>query len=351
MTLDLAVASHARDVDVSFALDTNESLAIVGPNASGKSSVLLAIAGLLKVDSGHVSLNGKTVFSSRNGQPSVNVPVHKRGVSMLVQRPFLFPHMSVRANVEFGPRSIGLGRAESRNRATYWLERVGVAHLADRHSHQLSGGQSQRVALARALAVEPKLLLLDEPMAALDAEAIPAMRVLLAEVAKERPTVLVTHDVLDAISLSTQTIVIEGGRVSDSGPTQRVLLQPRTSFGARLGGLNVLRGTAQGDDCVVLADGQRVFGQANSPLALGQKAIAVFSPSSLIISRDQVETSARNSFHVTIDAIDQRDGRCRISAGELLIDITLGSLVEMGLAQGQQIHVMVKAMEVALHPS
>lgn len=351
MTLEITMTVKERNVDVTFSLGSNESLSIVGPNASGKSTSLLGISGLLLPDTGEITIDGTTVFSRGVGRPAVNVPVHKRGVAMLVQRPFLFPHMSVQSNVEFGPRSIGLGRKEARSRAHHWLERVGVSHLADRHSTDLSGGQSQRVALARALAVEPKLLLLDEPMAALDAEAIPAMRVLLSQVAKERPTILVTHDLLDAISLSTRTIVIENGHISDSGPTERVLLRPRTSFGARLGGLNVLRGTVESVDCIMLENGQKIYGEARSELDVGQPAIAVFSPSSITVAKSEIETSARNAFVVEIDAVDQRDGRCRLSADGLMIDITLASFVEMGLAPGQKIHLTVKAMEVALHPA
>lgn len=351
MSIDIAISSLERNLDVSFSMDAHESLAIVGPNASGKSSVLLGLSGLLTPDSGRISLSGKTVYSSGADVKPANVPVHKRGVSMLVQRPLLFPHMNVRQNVEFGPRSMGLGRTEARSRAMQWLERADIAHLSERRSSELSGGQSQRVALARALAVEPKLLLLDEPMAALDAEAVPAMRMLLAQVVKERPTVLVTHDLLDAISLSTRTLVIEDGRVTDDGPTERVLLQPRTSFGARLGGLNVVRGIVETADCVVLPDGHRIYGQAQTDLTVGNGAIAVFNPGSVVLSRSEVQASARNSFVARVDAVDQREGRCRVSAGGFLADITLSALVELGLQPGETVHLVIKAMEVNLHPA
>ena len=351
MSLEISMIVHERKVDVAFHVAPKECLAIVGPNASGKSSVLLGIAGLLNVDEGLIALGGRTLFASGRAIKPVNVPVHKRQISMLAQRPLLFPHLSVRHNVEFGPRSLGVPRTEVRKRAMGWLERVDMAHLADRRASELSGGQSQRVALARALAVEPELLLLDEPMAALDAEAVPAMRSLLAEVSQERTTVLVTHDLLDAISLSARAIVIEEGRVTDEGLTERVLLQPRTSFGARLGGLNVLRGLAEGPDCVVTADGQKVYGTPQSALLAGQRAIAVFNPSSVIVTRSEIETSARNTFSARIDAIDQRDGRCRVSAGGFVVDVTVSALVELRLAPGQTIHLMVKAMEVALHPA
>lgn len=351
MSLNVDIKSTERKLDAAFHLDSNESLAIVGPNASGKSSVLLGIAGLLAPDYGVITLDGKTVFAAGAGMRSVNVPVHKRGLAMLVQRPLLFPHMSVRHNVEFGPRSLGLGRAEAKVRAMHWLERVEIAHLADRRSIDLSGGQAQRVALARALAVEPTLLLLDEPMAALDAEAVPAMRSLLAEVAQERSTILVTHDLLDAISMSTRALVVENGRVSDEGPTERVLLQPRTSFGARLGGLNVIRGVGDGRDCLAMPDGRRVYGAAQSELEVGKPAIAVFNPRSVVVTRTHVETSARNSFLAKIDSISERDGRCRLSAGGFLVDITVGALVGLNLSQGQSVYLMVKAMEVSLYPA
>ena len=173
----------------------------------------------------------------------VDVAPHRRRIALLAQEPLLFPHLSVLDNVAFGPRSAGAGRSESRGRAREWLEEVGIGDLADRRPAQLSGGQAQRAAVARALAAEPDLLLLDEPMAALDVAVTPALRQTLRRVLAERTCVVVTHDVLDALLLADRVLVLEGGRVVEQGPTREVLTRPRSAFAARLAGLNLVVGT------------------------------------------------------------------------------------------------------------
>ena len=197
-------------LDVAITVDPGDVLAVLGPNGSGKSTLLDVLAGLLRPDAGHVRVGGRTLTDS-----GVHVPPHRRGVGLLAQQPLLFPHLTALANVAFGPRAQGMSRRAATARARELLDAVDVAGLADRRPAQLSGGQQQRVALARALAAGPDLLLLDEPLAALDVDTMPAMRALLRRTIRDsgRTAVLVTHAALDALVLADRVIVLsDGGR-------------------------------------------------------------------------------------------------------------------------------------------
>jgi len=230
MSLDVRAVVEPGRLDVSFTLGEGETLAVLGPNGAGKSTLLDVLSGLVRPDSGHVRLDGTTLVSMAGGERDSWVAPHARGVALLAQEALLFPHLSVRDNVAFGPRSAGVDRAEARRIAERWLRRVDATGLADQRPRRLSGGQAQRVAVARALATEPRLLLLDEPFGALDAGVAPAMRRLLAEVLAERAVVIVTHDPLDALALADRVIVLDEGRIVEEGPTREVLLNPRTEF-------------------------------------------------------------------------------------------------------------------------
>lgn len=230
MSLDVRAVVEPGRLDVSFTLGEGETLAVLGPNGAGKSTLLDVLSGLVRPDSGHVRLDGATLVSTGGEERDRWVAPHARGVALLAQEALLFPHLSVRDNVAFGPRSAGADRAEARRIAERWLRRVDATGLADQRPRRLSGGQAQRVAVARALATEPRLLLLDEPFGALDAGVAPAMRRLLAEVLAERAVVIVTHDPLDALALADRVIVLDEGRIVEEGPTREVLLNPRTEF-------------------------------------------------------------------------------------------------------------------------
>jgi ABC-type sulfate/molybdate transport systems ATPase subunit len=230
VSLDVHAVVEPGRLDVRFSVAAGETLAVLGPNGAGKSTLLDVLAGLLRPDSGHVLLEGMTLVSAGGGERDIFTAPHARGVGLLAQEALLFPHLSVRDNVAFGPRSAGRSTLEAREIADRWLDRVDATGLADRRPRRLSGGQAQRVAVARALATEPRLLLLDEPFGALDAGVAPAMRRLLAEVLGGRTVVLVTHDPLDALALADRVIVLDGGRIVEEGPTREVLLNPRTEF-------------------------------------------------------------------------------------------------------------------------
>ncbi|WP_219995722.1 ATP-binding cassette domain-containing protein [Schumannella sp. 10F1B-5-1] len=227
------VASRgAFTVDARLTAPGGTTLALLGANGVGKSTLLQAIAGILPLDAGRVAVGDRTLADAATGRET---PIAERRVGVVFQDYLLFPHLTVLDNVAFGPRSRGLGRREARARARDWLDRVGLAEAADRHPDQVSGGQAQRVAVARALASEPDLLLLDEPLAALDAETRVDMRDELAgHLARfAGPAIVITHSRADAVALAADAVVLDGGRVSQAGSLAEVLDAPMSGFARR----------------------------------------------------------------------------------------------------------------------
>ncbi|MCB0896312.1 MAG: ATP-binding cassette domain-containing protein [Nocardioidaceae bacterium] len=343
-TLSVEAVVDDRDVDVAIEVAPGETLAVLGPNGAGKSTLLAVVAGLLRPDRGHVRLDGRELTG-----PGRFVPPHDRQVALLAQDPLLFPHLSVLDNVAFGPRSRGGGRRDARAAALRWLDEVDAATLADRRPGQLSGGQAQRVALARALAAEPDLLLLDEPMAALDVAVLPSLRQTVRRVLAERTVVLVTHDVLDALLLADRVAVLDGGRIAESGPTAEVLERPRSAFAARIAGLNLVAGRWQ-DGSVAGADGIAVTGLASGPVpTAGEAAVAVFRPAAVSVFRAAPGGSPRNSLPVVVTELEPRGDQVRVRAGHLAADITVRAAVDLDLAPGTPAVFSVKASEVTVY--
>lgn len=233
--LEVDVTVGARGVDATFAVPAGATLALLGPNGTGKSTVAAAVAGLVRPDTGRIAVAGRAVFDGATW-----VPAHRRRVALLGQTARLFPHLRVRANVAFASRSAGADRRAAGAAADHWLAAVGADHLADRRPDELSGGQAQRVALARALAAEPEVLLLDEPLSALDVAARAEVRTLLRALLEDRTCVLVTHDAADVVALADEAAVLEDGRISDHRGAADLLLSPATAFAARLAGMNLL---------------------------------------------------------------------------------------------------------------
>ncbi|WP_395656821.1 sulfate/molybdate ABC transporter ATP-binding protein [Nocardioides sp.] len=344
MSLEVETVVGDRGLDVALEVADGETLALLGPNGAGKSSVLAVLAGLLRPDSGRVVLDGRELTG-----PGTMVPPHDRQVALLAQEPLLFPHLDVRANVGFGPRSRGAGRRTARDTAERWLAEVDVADLADRRPGQLSGGQAQRVAVARALAADPRLLLLDEPMAALDVGVLPALRQTLRRVLADRTVVLVTHDVLDALLLADRVVVLEDGRIAESGPTADVLERPHSAFAARIAGLNLVAGRWR-DGAVVGQDGVAVTGLPAGPVpASGEAAVAVFRPGAVAVFRAAPGGSPRNSLPVVVTELEPRGDQVRVRAGHLAADITVRSAADLDLAPGTPAVFSVKASEVTVY--
>ncbi len=350
MSLQYDAAVVARSVDLAFEVARGETLALLGPNGAGKSTVLDVVAGLLRPDSGHVTLDGRRLTLHDGRRHRVDVPPHDRGVSLLAQEPLLFPHLSVLDNVAFGPRSRPGGRrAGATEVAAHWLREVGLEELADRRPAQLSGGQAQRAAVARALAADPRLLLLDEPMAALDVAVTPALRQTLRRVLAERTVVLVTHDALDALLLADRVLVIEDGTVVEQGPCSEVLTRPRSRFAAQLAGLNMVVGTWR-DGYVVTTSGMRLAGTVHGvPPAEGDAAVAVFPPRAVSVFLQAPGGSPRNALDVTITHLEPHGGQVRVRSEELSADVTPQAAAELDLAPGSLACFAIKATEIDVY--
>ena len=251
-----------RGLDIEFSIAAGEVLAVLGPNGSGKSTTMHVIAGLVRPDTGLVRLGDRVLTDTAAG---VFVPTYARRVGLLLQGALLFPHLNVAANVAFAPRSghSKRPRREARATAAHWLAQVDAGDLADRMPRQLSGGQAQRVALARALAADPDVLLLDEPLAGLDVSTASAMRKLLRDKLSRdgRSAVLITHDLLDVLTLADRVLILESGKIVETGSAASVLAAPRSRFGARFAGVNLVSGTAGPRRCAQHGVGRRVAWQ------------------------------------------------------------------------------------------
>ena len=344
-----------RGVDFDVALEDGEVLAVLGPNGVGKSTLLQLIAGLLRPDRGRIELGGTVVTDTGTG---TFVPAHARGVAMLSQQAMLFPHMTAADNVAYAPRCQGQSRAAARATAQGWLAAVDATALADRKPAQLSGGQAQRVAVARALAAEPRVLLLDEPMAALDVTAAPALRRLLREILRDngRTAIIVTHDLLDALAVADKVIVIEDGHVVESGPVRRVLSAPRSDFAARIAGINLVPGVVSGPGVIRTSWGTDIGGLGD--LDPGVAAIALFRPAAVAVHLQPPHASPRNVLAVTIAELDIHGTTVRIRGVDqpdggtgLAADVTAAAAADLDLEPGRTVYFVVKAQEVQLHPA
>ncbi|MDP9886915.1 sulfate/molybdate ABC transporter ATP-binding protein [Pseudarthrobacter enclensis] len=356
MTLSFHAAVAARGFDVSLTVRPGETVAVMGPNGAGKSTLLSGVAGLLSPDGGRAELNGRTLFDLDGGKRTWTPP-HARGTALLAQEPLLFPHLSAVDNVAFGLRSAGVPKREAKQQALRWLSEVEAEDLALRRPAELSGGQAQRVAVARALAADPALLLLDEPLAALDIHSAPLLRRLFKRVLAGRQAIIVTHDVLDALILADRVVILENGRIAEEGPTREVLERPRSSFAAGLAGLNFVPGTLQGAG-VRTEEGLQIAGHGEDPggsrdsarlCTPGGPGVAVFPPSAVSVFLDDAHGSPRNSFAVTITDLEPHGDQVRVRAGSLAADITPAASADLGLVPGMTVHFVVKAAAVAVY--
>jgi molybdate transport system ATP-binding protein len=322
-------------LDLPLEVAPGEVVALLGPNGAGKTTALRALAGLLQLTAGHITLDGAAIHT---------MPAEHRPIGMVFQDYLLFPHLSAVDNVAFGPRCQGAPKAQARRTAAAWLERVGLAEQAGFRPRQLSGGQAQRVALARALAVEPRLLLLDEPLAALDAHTRLEIRSRLRHHLAEfgGATVLVTHDPLDAMVLADRLVVIEDGSIVQQGTPSDVARRPRTDYVARLVGLNLYRGTAEGRRVRV---GETVFTVAEPVTG---PAFVAFSPAAVALYRTRPDGTPRNLWQAKIEGIERHGDNVRIHLqGPLAAsaDITPAAVADLSLTPGAQIWASVKATE------
>lgn len=347
MTLSAAIDARigALHLEVSLEVDDGEVVAVLGPNGAGKTSLLRSLLGLVALDAGHVRV-GDTVYD--DVALRTWVPTERRSIGMVFQDYLLFEHLSVLENVAFGLRATGRRRVAARRRAMEWLERVELDEFASVLPVDLSGGQRQRVALVRALAADPKVLLLDEPFAALDASSRSEIRGELRRFLDgfAGPTILVTHDLLDAHALASRAMVIESGRVTQQGTLSELRDQPRSTYCAALFGVNLLPGIASGHS-IELADGFIITSAESAHGAV----FATVRPNAIALHASRPSGSARNAARVTVDHIDRRFDVARLRVcGELdlVVEVTIASVEAMDLAEGSSLWASFKATDVAV---
>jgi len=336
------------DLEVELAVGTGELVVLLGPNGAGKTTLLRALAGLVPLDRGRVTLDGAVLEDTAAG---AWVPTERRPVGFVFQDYLLFPHLSALENVAFGLRARGLARAEARRRAAAWLDRVGLAAHAAARPRALSGGQAQRVALARAMVGEPRLLLLDEPLAALDAATRTEVRRDLGRhLASFGGTrLLVTHDPLEALALADRLVVLEGGRVTQSGSPAEISGRPRSRYVAELVGVNLYRGRADGAT-VQLAGGGRLVAAGDHD----GEVFAAVHPQAVALHRRVPEGTPRNVWAGTADTLEVVGDRVRVRVAgpvPIVAEITPAAASELRLADGGPVWASVKATEVTVYPA
>lgn len=357
----MTLAAHLRtqrgefEIDVRIDVAAGEVVALLGPNGAGKSSVLRSLAGLLPLRAGRIELladdHGGPVLIEDPAQ-RVFVPAERRPVGVVFQDYLLFDHLDTIENIAFGLRARGAARGEARRRAQEWLERVGLGGLERRRPRELSGGQAQRVALARTLATEPRVLLLDEPLAALDAATRSAVRGDLRDHLAGFPGVciLVTHDPVDASLLTDRVMVLEHGRVAQQGSLLEVTARPSSRYVADLVGINLLWGRHDGSTFTT-SDGHPLS-IAASEVPTGP-AHAAIRPAAVALHRTIPEGSARNTWQATVTSIDQHLDRVRVATSgpiDLVAEVTPAAVAELGISPGAPIVVALKATEIDVYP-
>ncbi|MCR6492844.1 ABC transporter ATP-binding protein [Cellulomonas sp. P24] len=345
----LGVARPGFTLDLPLDTSPGEVVALLGPNGAGKTTALRALAGLVPLSSGVVELDGVLLDDPARDHL---VRAEHRNLAMVFQDYLLFPHLTVLENVAFGPRSRGVARTVARERARSWLDRVGLAELAPAHPAELSGGQAQRVALARALVTDPRLLLLDEPLAALDAATRLVVRSDLRRHLGEftGTTILVTHDPVDAMVLADRIVVLENGTVVQQGAPGDVARAPRTEYVARLVGLNLVRGTARGTAVALVGGGVLHLSEP----ADGDVFVA-FAPSAVALHRDRpTAVSPRNTWEGRVSGLEQHADVIRVrvdSTPPVLVDVTAAAVAELDLSPGAPVFATLKATETQVYPA
>ena len=348
MTVDATIDVHVGDFSLQAALAgaDGELVVVAGPNGAGKTTLLRTLAGLSRVTSGRIVIDGQTVDDGTSFTPA-----HLRDAALLPQRDFLLPHLNAVDNVGFGLRNRGRTRAEARAVACEWLDAVGLRDHAGARPSELSGGQARRVALARALAVGPHLLLLDEPLAGIDASSRHVVRRVIEEYDASGVRVLVAHDPVDALSLADRVVVLEQGRVVQSGPVDEIRARPRSRYVADFLGVNLLRGVVR-RNIVELDGGGEITGA--DAAADGERVTVVVHPHAVALYEAVPEGSPRNTWKLKVAGTDREGSRVRVRLDgppALVAEVTTTSALTMALHPGVEVYAAVKATEVAVFPA
>lgn len=348
MTLEARFKASVSEFPIDFAMtaEAGETIALLGPNGAGKTSVLRALAGLLPLDEGRIILD-ETVLDDVAAR--VHVSPEQRPIGVVFQHYLLFPHLSVADNIAFGLRARGSSRADASRQAAEWIERLDLREYAGRRPDALSGGQAQRVALARAMAIKPRLLLLDEPMAALDASTRVHLRRELRRQLSGYPGVrlLVTHDPVEALAMADRLLVMEGGRVVQEGLSDEVTQRPRSSYVADLAGVNLFRGHASGNHITLAGGGSLTIASASQG-----EVFAIVHPRSVALYRSRPDGTPRNVWQGRALDLDLIGDRVRVRlAGPVPItaEVTRAAIRDLGLDRGEQVWIAVKATEIDVY--
>ncbi|WGD38647.1 ATP-binding cassette domain-containing protein [Lysinibacter sp. HNR] len=400
LAADVEVSRGDFNLSASLRVEGGEVVALLGPNGSGKSTLLAALAGFLPLDRGRISVAENTISSTDTR--ALRVPPYRRGIGLLEQDPGLFPHLTIRENVAFGPRSQGADRRESLALADRWLADVGLAGAGSAHPHELSGGQQQRVALARTFAARPGVILLDEPFASLDVATADDIRQLVGEqlAATNITALIVSHDIVDGFALASRSIVLDRGCVVEEASTPTLMVAPRSVFAARLVGLNRLEGVVSAEDaviadvaegvqgveklrqeafCVLLPGGHRIVasrgvdttpalgseGTSAARLRPGHPATVLFHPGDVAISVNRADSaSGTNSWRARVRGLSHtpRALTIRLSlvpqAGDInpaptliVAEVRMEDAALHGLRPGVTVWVSVEPSAVAIYPT
>ena len=349
LVFDAEVRRGGFTLAVGLTAACGEVLGLLGPNGAGKSTLLSAVAGLTPVSAGRITLAGQVLDDADAG---AFVEASGRPVGFVFQNYRLFPYLTVAENVAFSPRARGQGRQEARSAASHWLDRLDLADLAGRKPGQLSGGQAQRVALARALAGQPELLLLDEPLSALDAgtrlDVQAELKRHLADFTG--PCLLVTHDPLEALVLADRLLVLEGGRVAQEGTPAQIARQPATDYVAKLVGLNLYAGHADGAQVKLTGGGAFVVADTGQH----RDVLVAVRPSAVVVSSQRPEpSSARNTWPAKISGLTLLADRVRLDLEgppHALVDVTPAAVAELSLRPGSEVWLTAKATDLEVYP-
>ena len=353
MTLDLdaRLTAGTLAVDAAFTVGDGEVVALLGPNGAGKTTLVRAVAGLHALDHGHIAVDGVAVDEPATG--TFRAP-DQRSVGVVFQDLLLFPRLSAIDNVAFGLRANGSPRRDAAGRAAEWLDRLGVLDVADRRPAALSGGEAQRVALARALATEPRVLLLDEPLAALDASARIHVRAELRShlAIHDGARLLVTHDPIDALVLADRLVILEDGRITQTGTPAEVAARPATRYAADLVGINILHGRLSTASVVRIDDGAELHVGDTHGAPVGAHVTVALRPRSVSLHPEAPHGSPRNAWPATVSDLEADRDRVRVSLDgpvPLTAEVTAAAVTDLGLTPGTEIWAAVKAVDLDVY--
>lgn len=339
----LLVRREGFTLDIGLSIEVGTTAALLGPNGAGKTTAVRAIAGLEPLDEGRVSLGDQVLEDVGSG---VRLPPEERNIGVVFQDYLLFGHMTVAENVAFG--LVSQGRSEAA--VPRWLDRFGLTGKAEMKASALSGGEAQRVALARALITEPGLLVLDEPMAALDASTRVHVRRDLTDHLRgfPGPRVLITHDPTEAFLIGDEIYVLEEGRIVQKGTPDEIRMRPRTRYVADLAGANLLRGTAESGRVDV---GGVALAVADTSLV--GPVLATVHPHAISLHRTRPEGSQRNVWQTVTQRIERYGNLARVLTGDplpLTVEVTQSAVEGLGLSEGERVWVAIKATEIGIEP-